>query len=168
MSVEQQRGKLRTYLLGALKKHIVSDYRHRNALKRGGPESILSLNAADAEQRYSREPTDLASPDLLFDRRWALDTMEEALREVEEDYVNSGKAAIHAALQPYLSAKPNKPEISEIATRFSVSVNYVRVAIHRMRQLFRKSLQRLVAETVSSKEEADGELRHLLSLLSAS
>lgn len=95
---DQRLGKLRSYLLGAVKHFMVQDWRRRSAGKRGGGVVPLSLDVAAAEQRYAMEPVDMVSPDALFDRRWALDTMEEALRQVEQEYEEAGKRDLHAAL----------------------------------------------------------------------
>jgi len=164
-SVDRQRGKLRTYLLAAMKYHMVRDWRHRTAIKRGGHAVPVSLDGAAAEHRYALEPVDLASPDALFDRRWALDTLEEALQRVEQEYAAAGKAELHAALQPFISAKGRSEEMRAVGSQFRMSEGAVQVAVHRLRQRFRKSLERLVADTVSTPEEVGDELRHLLVLL---
>ncbi len=164
---QQQRGKLRTFLLSALKNHLVQDWRHRTAEKRGGRNVPVSLDVAAAEQRYASEPADMASPDALFDRRWALDTMEEALRQLEADYTDSGKSALHTALQPFISAKPKGDDTRTLCARLGLNENAIHVAIHRLRQRFRKNLESLVAETVSTQDEVPDELRHLLTLLTS-
>jgi DNA-directed RNA polymerase specialized sigma24 family protein len=165
LSVDQAKGKLRTYLLAGVKHFMVQDWRRRTAEKRGGGAQALPLEAAEAEYRYAQEPSDLASPDALFDRRWALDTMEEALRQVEEEYREAGKAELHAALQPFISAKAKADDFQALTTHFHMTEGSLHVAVHRLRQRFRKCLEKLVAETVSSPEEAGDELRHLLTLL---
>ena len=163
-SADQEKGKLRTFLLSAVKNHMVQDWRKRAAEKRGGGSVPLSLDAA--EDRYALEPADLRSPDALFDRRWALDTLEESMKRLEQEYADAGKAELYAALQPYISARPQGAAYAALGPRFKMTAGAVQVAVHRLRQRFRKSLEAVVAETVAAPEEVDGELRHLLALLS--
>jgi RNA polymerase sigma-70 factor (ECF subfamily) len=201
LTADAEKGRLRTFLLTCAKHHMVRDWRHRSALKRGGPAAAAagaaSLHdraagagaagggsggggsggggggrngyAAGAEERYAREPVDAAgSPDELFDRRWALETLEEALGRVEREYAAAGKAELHAALQPFISAKPKAGDIAGLAGRFGMTEGALHVAVHRLRQRFRRSLEELVAETVGSREETGEELRHLLGLIAGS
>ncbi len=55
--------------------------------------------------------------------------------------------------------------ILALGPRFHMTAGAVQVAVHRMRQRFRKSLEAVVAETVATPDEVEGELRHLLALL---
>ena len=153
------------FLLGSVKNFMIQDWRHRTAEKRGGKLAAISLDSVTAEQRYAHEPADSATPDAIFDRRWALDTMEEALRRLEQEFREAGKADLYTALQPYISARPQGAVYEGIGPRFGMSVGAVQVAVHRLRQRFRKSLESIVAETVATPEEVSAELRHLVGLL---
>ena len=165
LSAQQDKGRLRTFLLGSVKNFMIQDWRHRTAEKRGGRLAPISLDAVTAEQRYALEPTDCATPDAIFDRRWALDTMEEALRRLEQEYVQAGKQELFHALQPYISARPHGTAYEGIGPRFGMSAGAVQVTVHRLRQRFRKSLEAAVAETVATQDEVNSELRYLLGLL---
>ncbi|MDB6071291.1 MAG: hypothetical protein JWL81_2462 [Verrucomicrobiales bacterium] len=165
--VQQEKGRLRTYLLGAMKNHLIQDWRHRSAQKRGGGHPALPLDAEGVEKRYASEQSHLCSPDALFDRRWALDTMAEALRRLEEEYNDSGRTELHGILQPFLSSRPAPGHVPEAAIRLGMTDGAFHVALHRLRQRFRRILESLVADTVGSQEEAADELKHLLSLLSS-
>lgn len=65
---EEGRGRLRTYLLQHLKRHLSDRKRFDGALKRGGGQAIVSLEAALAEERYAEEPKDLEDPERLYGR----------------------------------------------------------------------------------------------------
>jgi RNA polymerase sigma-70 factor (ECF subfamily) len=45
-----------------------------------------------AENVYLKEPANDWSPEKLFDRRWALTLLEVALKDIEAEYVEAGKA----------------------------------------------------------------------------
>ncbi len=164
-SANQAKGRLRTYLLSAVKHYLVQDWRQRTREKRGGGAAPVALE--DAEHRYAREPAEMNSPDVLFDRRWALDTLEQALQRLEAEYAAAGKAALFSALQPYIATRPPDAAYEAIGPRFQMTPGAVQVAVHRLRQRFRHSLEAVVAETVATPEEVADELRHLLELLMA-
>ena len=69
---DREKGKFRFYLLGALKHFLADQHDKATALKRGGGQTFISFDAQTAEQRYHLEPADEATPEKLFERRWAL------------------------------------------------------------------------------------------------
>ena len=71
-SAAQEKGKLRSFLLGSLKNFLASQYQRDNRQKRGGGQHVLSIDQEMAEHRYQNEPSDNMTPEVLFDRRWAM------------------------------------------------------------------------------------------------
>ena len=69
--LNRQKGKFRSFLLGALEHFLAREWRHSHAQKRGGGNTLFSLDAVDAEERYLLEPADDLSPEKIFDWRWA-------------------------------------------------------------------------------------------------
>src|SRR5687768_4216762 len=160
--VDRAKGRFRTFLLGSLK-HFLRDERDRaNALKRGGGEPLVALDAADAEQRYALEPRDDLTPDRLYDRRWALAVIDRALERLRAEYVAAGKETLFAELQPTLTAGSRAKSYREIAVVLAMEEGAVKVAAHRLRQRYGSALRAEIAETVSSPEEVAAELRQLL------
>ena len=63
-----EKGRFRSYLLGALK-HFLADERDRaSAAKRGGGETVFSLDAENPEARYTQELAGSEPAELEFDR----------------------------------------------------------------------------------------------------
>ena len=60
-------------------------------IKRGGLYKFMSLDAEAAESRYQHEPAaDLAlTPEQIFDARWALTLLNEAMKTVQVQYDRS-------------------------------------------------------------------------------
>ena len=77
-AVDQSKGRFRSFLMAAMKNFLSHQRERARAQKRGGGEALLTLDAVEAEERYQLEPADTASPDKLFDRRWALTVLEHA------------------------------------------------------------------------------------------
>jgi DNA-directed RNA polymerase specialized sigma24 family protein len=75
-AVRREKGRLRSYLLVALK-HFLANERHRaSALKRGHGQQLISLDEILAHQRSELEPADTLSADQIYERRWALTVLE--------------------------------------------------------------------------------------------
>ncbi len=75
----RERGRFRSFLLASMKHFLLNESRHRRAVKRGGDVAHLALDFKTAEGRYLRERDDPATPEALFDRRWALTVLDRAL-----------------------------------------------------------------------------------------
>jgi len=164
--LKQSKGKFRAFLIAAFK-HFLSDQRDRqNALKRGGGETLLSLDAQDAEKRYQLEPVDGLTPDKHFERRWAYTLMEKAQTQLREEYVSEGKGELYASLNGLDGHEQGDPTYAEKAGQLGMSVPAIKSAALRMRQRYGKVLRSEIAQTVATPAEVDEEIRHLLAIIS--
>ena len=146
-------------------KHYLSNWRTRaRAKKRGGDQTHFSIDQAAAEERYHYEPADALTPEVLYDRHWALTLMHNARQRLRNEYSRRGKAELFTALAGILSTRESKQPYAEIAERFDMSLENVRTTATRMRKRYKILLEEEIIETVNSPEEAAEELRHLLSV----
>jgi DNA-directed RNA polymerase specialized sigma24 family protein len=160
-SVDANLGKFRTFLLTSMSHFLANEWDKSQAQRRGGGRQILSLDEAAAEQRYELEPVDHATPEILFERRWAETVMGVALDRLAGEMDTQRFERLKGFLEdtgevPYETA----------STQLGISVSATKSAIHRMRGRFRTLLFEEVANTVDTPEEVEPELRHLLSALS--
>lgn len=159
--VAPHRGKFRTFLLVSLN-HYLSDARDTaRAAKRGSGQTVLSLDDESAEQRYRLEPSADASPEVLFDRRWMLALLEQALNRLGQEYASAGKAAQFELLKEFLQNPTDGGDYDRVAAALGLNPGAVAVAVHRLRQRYRDLVRAEIAQTVSSPEEMEEELRHL-------
>src|SRR5690348_4940463 len=70
-SANPDKGKLRTFLIVALKHFISKEWRRASAQRRGGGQSQVQFDTAFAESRYAVDTASLAA-DETFDQQWAL------------------------------------------------------------------------------------------------
>jgi RNA polymerase sigma-70 factor (ECF subfamily) len=163
--VRQEKGRFRSFLVAAMK-HFLSNERARNhRLKRGGGRTILSLDAAQAEQRYLLGQATDFSPEKLYEHRWATAVMEHALARLRDDMTRAGKAAQFEALKRFLSADPAPGDYAAVAGELASSPEAVAVAVHRLRQQYLGWIRAEVARTVAQPGDIDGEVRHLYQVL---
>ena len=107
------------------------------------------------------EPADNVTAEKIFERRWALTLLEQVLQRLRDEYVQSGKWRLFEQLKPTLTEESRSVAYAEIATRLDMTEGAVKVAVHRLRQRYRELLRAEIADTVSSPEEVDEEIRAL-------
>lgn len=162
----QEKGRLRSFMLGLLKRVMAKQYRHDTATKRGGTEpQTISFQDSTAEARYAVEPVDQGDPDLLFDRAWASDILAAAEAQLRADYVKAENIGTFEALREFLPLGDNVTPYSEVARRLDIAETTMRLQIHRMRKRYGKLIEAEIARTVSSPEELKAELAHLMSVI---
>jgi RNA polymerase sigma factor (sigma-70 family) len=177
-TVEPERGRFRSFLLGAVK-HFLADQQDRaRAVKRGGGNTPLSLDAHPGDTTHGAggmhsaplQVPDPAAPvpDAFFDRQWALTILDRALAALAAEHQADGKAAQFEALKPWLTGDTEQLSQAEVARHLDVNEGAVKVAIHRLRKRFRELVKAEIAQTVGSGADIQAELNYLLEVLSCS
>lgn len=159
------RGKFRSYLLGALKHFLANDWHRAHAQKRGGGRQFVEWDALDAEARYALEPVEQSDADALFDKRWALDVLDRAMRKLRAEFTVKKDEETFDALKGTLVGAETSRE--DLAKQLGMSEGALKVAVHRLRQRYREVLRAEIAETVGSPGDVDDEMRHLVRVLRA-
>ena len=158
-------GKFRSFLLVRLK-YFLSDQRDRaQAKKRGGGRKILSLNAGDAEGHYNLEPATQLSPEMLFEKAWALTVLERTMGRLEAEMTKKNRKKLFDHLKVYLTTDKNAIPYQNMAAELSMTEASVRIAVHRLRRQYRKLLRDEVAQTVGDEDQIDEEMGSLFAAL---
>jgi len=163
----RERGKFRTFLLGVLVKLLANEWDRRQAKKRGGGCQTVSIDEAVAEGFYGREPVEKETPERVFDRVWAGALIGRVLERLRTEYSESGKADLFTALEPALPGSGAGGAGPEATVKLGLSEGAARVALSRLRARFRVLLRNEVAQTVSTPNDVDAELRYLMTALLA-
>jgi DNA-directed RNA polymerase specialized sigma24 family protein len=165
--VAREKGRFRTFLLVALKRFLVNEWKRVQAQKRGGGCVRVPLQGHSAETSCLAEPADGLTAEKLYERRWALTLLDRVLARLRQEFVIAGKAALFDALKGSLMAEKGAVSHGEAALVLGMSDGAVKVAVHRLRRRFRELFREEVAATVSSAEEVEQEIRHLLAAFSS-
>jgi RNA polymerase sigma-70 factor (ECF subfamily) len=163
---DRSRGRFRSFLLVSLQHFLVNEWQKTQTAKRGGAHRFVSLNQPDAEVLYLAEPADDLAPDRIFEKRWATGLLDQVLARLRREYAVAGKDELFEALKVFVWGERNTATYQEMAMQLGMSEGAVKVAVHRLRQRYRELLRAQVAQTVSSAEEIDEELRHLIAMVS--
>ena len=166
--VEQGKGRFRSYLLGAVK-HFLSNQKERaEAAKRGSGQAHVPLEVmADAHTTESLQVIDPSAPapDAFFDRQWAMNVIDHALKALELEFSSAAKTAHFETLKPWLIGDAASLSPGEAGRRLGLTEGAVKVAIHRLRKRFRSLVKEEIAGTVDESAEVGEELRYLVEAL---
>jgi RNA polymerase sigma factor (sigma-70 family) len=163
--VAPEKGKFRSFLLASMR-HFLSDQRDRaRAAKRGGTQQALSLDAQEAEERYHLEPVERLDAERIYERRWAMTLLEQALSRLREETIAAGKADAFASLKDFVAGE-NDISCAEAAAQLGLTEGAVKSAVHRLRQRYRELVREEIAQTVADPEEIDEEIRYLITVMS--
>jgi DNA-directed RNA polymerase specialized sigma24 family protein len=161
--VRLREGRFRAFLLTSFR-HFVSKERDRaRALKRGGGRQPLSIDRAEAEERYSDESLESLDPEALFERRWALTILERAMARLRQEFAGAGRKAELEQLEDYLTGSEPRTRYQDAAARLGTTEGAVKKMVHRLRRRYGQLLREEIGATVADPAAIDSELRHLLS-----
>ena len=166
-TVRREQGKLRSYLLGVLKRVLADHLRHALAEKRGGGRVHLSFDQMAAEERYLHEPMDTRDPEWLFARDWAHELFSSVQQKLRVAFAETGRGEAFEALLPFITGETEPPTQRELAEKLGKSETAAGVMVHRLREKFRTLLREAVANTVLTSDEVSGEMAWLQEMLSA-
>src|SRR5262249_2256753 len=102
-AADPQRGKFRSFLLTAFTRSLAKELDRAHAQKRGGGRPVLSLDFQAGESRYQFEPADPATPESVYERRWALTLLEQTLARLRQELAGAGKQQLFEALKGTLT-----------------------------------------------------------------
>jgi RNA polymerase sigma factor (sigma-70 family) len=166
-AVRKEKGRLRSYLLGALKYFLTDEQRRAMAIKRGSGLRPIPLEELRADERIEMEPSDPMTAEMIYERRWALTVLERVLSRLKDEYHAAGNAALFDALKQLLPDEPGSASQAEIAAQLGMTENAVRQAFYRFRQRYQSLLREEIAHTVATPGDIEDELRHLIAVLEA-
>ena len=164
---DPDRGKFRAFLLKSLKHFLVNEWEKARTQKRGGGQSFIHLDAEIAESRYAAEPVQALSLDQVYEKRWALTLIEAVLTRLRESYAASEQLPVFETLKVFIWGEQTTLSYAEVAPPLGLTEGAVKVAVHRLRGRYRELLRAEISETVATPGEVDGELQHLIAVLTA-
>jgi len=162
--VSPARGRFRSFLLASLKHFLANERDRARAKKRGGGQPLLPLEVETAEGRYQREPPDPVTPEVVFERQWALTLLEQTYARLAAEQQEAGRQEAFARLKGTLTGD-SAVAYAQLASELGTTEGAVKVAIHRLRRRFGELLREQIGETVETPGEIDDEIRYLFAAL---
>lgn len=159
---DPQRGRFRSFLLGALVRFLARDRARTAAKKRGAGLAAVPLDAGTASPDLPAVPADVS---LTFDREWARGLIERARREVEAAWAAQGAAREFSVLQDFLPGAVATPPYEAAANRLDWPLARLKTEVFRLRRQFREQVRAEVGLTVDAPHEIEAEMTHLHAVL---
>ena len=163
LAAEPGRGRLRNFLLGALRRFVADEARYRLAQKRGGGAIVLSIEWGRAEERFLAEPVDVRDPEKIYLSAWAHSLLERVREKVRAGF--AGRETAYVALAPFIEGEESGIPFRQLGERLGQSESGARVTVFRLRQRFRELLTEAVRQTVETPAELEEELAWVLGVL---
>ena len=161
-TADRERGRFRSYLLGAVK-HFVSRQRESaRRLKRGGGAEIRTLD--DTEARAVADPQQ-PNPEAEFDRQWAVTVLARALEALRIECGAGSGAALFEAVKPMLTGEAVHGEQAALAASCGMNVEAFRMAAHRLKKRLRECVKAEVASTLDDPARVPEEMQALFAAL---
>lgn len=166
-AADRRRGRFRTFLLTALRRFAVNEWKHVGAAKRGGGVRHVALDAGGGEWAEAAEASHDLTPDRLFERQWALVVLRRAWNALEAEQRVANKTVTFQALAPCLTPGASPDNYEELAERLGSTPAALRMSVSRLRQRLGELVRAEIRTTVDSDAEVDDEVRDLFRALQA-
>lgn len=153
------RGRFRQFLLTTLTHFLHDNFREKMTEKRGGKIEHMALDPELLAN--SDEPHQSAA----FDRDWAVCMLDRSLADLQLAFSAAHKEDLFNVLTKFLPGAEATPSYDDAARMAGVSIDQMRVEIHRMRTKLRELLRRQIAQTVATPGQIDEEFTYLRTVL---
>ena len=161
--VDPLKGKFRSFLLASVQNFLSDEADRVRRKKRGGDREFVCMDAENAEERYRLEPVDYLTAETIFDARWAMTVLGEAMRRLRREYATGEKTTTLEKLEPFVDPINNRelPSYEQVASELQISLSAVKTLIYRLRRQYTGFLREEVGRTVSDPGEIDDEIHAL-------
>ena len=160
-AVDRNKGTFRSFLLAMLRHFIANHRRHARTQKRGGRVCFTSLEETSMDDESLACVFADASPEQSFQRQWAMTLLEQVVAKLSDEFLAAGKAGLFEGLKVFLTGDRHARNYGELAVEFGTTEAALKMAVSRMRRRYGDLLREEIERTVSTREEAEEEMRAL-------
>jgi RNA polymerase sigma-70 factor (ECF subfamily) len=149
------RGRFRTFLLASLTNFMKDKVKAAARQKRGGDQTILSLDFASGEREYTLEVASGENPETVLHRTWARTLWKQAISELKAEPAHLEAFHLYLADADY----------ETIAAKTGLTPAAAKMAVHRLKGQLRDTVQHYILQTVVDEGELTAEIAEFLALL---
>lgn len=161
---DQDKGRLRCWVLLWLRRFLADHWDRAHRLKRGAGEPRVSLEATAGDALVGLAPDEAPTPDQLLDRSWAQSVLERAWEALQQEHRNPRQWPWFEVLQPLVLGESEQP-YAQVAKKLGWTETRVKVTVHRLRRRFRQLVEQQLARQTCDPAEARREYQDLRDIL---
>ncbi len=161
----KERGRFRSYLLGALKHYLSHRREAANRLKRGGGAELLPLDDEESPLADVIPDGSTLSPDETYDRQWALTVVARALDALRRECAKECRQDLFEHAKPWLTGDAAHGDQAALAAACGLNASALKVAIHRLKKRYRELVREEIASTLEDAAGVDSEMQALFAAL---
>jgi RNA polymerase sigma-70 factor (ECF subfamily) len=162
-AADRGRGRLRSFLLGAMSHFLTQQWRNQNTLKRGAGVTVLSIDVAEAEQRLAANPHGDGPAEADFDRDWAYALIDRVFGRLRDFHASRSRLEVFESLKGCLL--DDGAYDAGRAAELGLTPAGLRSAVYQMRQRFRRYIEEEIRDTVGEDADVREELGYLCRVL---
>lgn len=161
-TVDRERGRFRSYLLGAVK-HFLSHHRESALrMKRGGGMTSVTMDDDEVNAVPDARQT---SPDAEFDRQWAVTVLVRGLEALRAECKANGRETLFDQVKPLLTGDAVHGEQAKMAAACGMNLEAFRMAALRLKKRLRLCVKTEVAGTLADPAMVQEEMQALFAAL---
>src|SRR5215813_9966082 len=130
LDADPKRGRFRSFLLAALKHFLADQWDRAHTLKRGGGQVPVSIDVTEAEGWNMPAAVEQATPESLYERRWALSLLENVMSKLRAEFVDAGKVDEFDRMSSFLSRESAAARYETVAEEIGVSAGALRMSVY--------------------------------------
>lgn len=161
-TAERERGRFRSYLLGAVKHFVGHQRQAAGRMKRGGGMEVVSL---DDEEAVEVPDVRCLSPDAEFDRQWAMTVITRGMESLRAECMSEGRGAFLDAVSGILNGHASHGDQTAMAASCGMSFDAFRMAVSRLKKRLRQCVKSEVAGTLEDPAAVQDEMETLFAAL---
>jgi RNA polymerase sigma factor (sigma-70 family) len=165
-AVDRRKGKFRNFLLASLEHFLANYWRDARAQKRGGGATFVSFDET-FDQNFSDDAADVGyDADRVFEQQWAMAVLNQVLSRLRDEFTQKHGPGVFEDIKPALICEQTEASYAQIAARHNSTEAAIKMTVKRLRERYGQLLIAELANTVSTPDEIEDELRALFAALS--
>ncbi len=164
---DRDKGRFRSYLLGALK-HYISNVKKKLKKEAAGGKVVhvpFVIDTEGEEVRYAKEPPCFSDPNRIFHRDWAQTLLDHSLERVEKSFASRGQLERYKVYLGLARGDVEDRTYKEAADGLGVSVSLVKKGVGQLRRELDREVRRAILDTIDDPALLNEELDFLMSAL---
>jgi RNA polymerase sigma-70 factor (ECF subfamily) len=155
---DRERGKFRSFLLTALKRFVIDEFRRDTTQQRSPVGAMRDINDYAARIESAQNPSD------IFDRIWAEEVLGEVMRRMRDELSDDLPtwSIFESRILLPITDGAAAPSHEDLARRFSLSsASHASNLLGTAKRMFRRIFRGVVAEYTAEENDIDAEIDDL-------